>query len=130
MSSITDLKEYQNATRLTRSIHGEIPLPDARENPRISDQIIAEWGYVYWRELDDGTVYGILPMTFGKGRVCADLDPFGYAEFWCFDNLLDAIEALRSWNPETSDEVEGWMRHFPSHRRRIGGDPSTEHIQP
>lgn len=125
---ISNLPEYREATIRTRKMFGELPLPKDRDNPTFPSSMVARWGYVYWREMEDGTLYGVLPMGYGKGRICGDLDHLGYAEFWCFENLLKAIEALRSWNPEKRAEVEGWVRHYPTRRMRIGGDPETEHL--
>jgi hypothetical protein len=129
MSDITQSKEYQAATCVTQSIFGDLPVPPPRRNPRYTDQQILLWGYVFWRELEDGTVLGVLPMTFGRGRICGGLDPLGYAEYWTYEHLPDAIAALKAWEPDNAPEKEGWVYHFPTRRRRIDGDPSTEHVQ-
>jgi hypothetical protein len=68
-------------------------------------------------------------MSYGKGRLCADLNPEGYDDSWCYDTLDGAIAAMQAWDPEKQAEPDGWMRHIPTARRRPGGDAFREYIQ-
>ncbi|MFK4132332.1 hypothetical protein ACI2KR_08565 [Pseudomonas luteola] len=97
-------------------------------DPALNNEFLAKCGYVYWKDFGDHGIYGVMPTSFGKGRVCGDLDFGGYKEFWCFETLNGAIEALHGWDHNNSPEVEGWIRHVPSHRRRPNGDASLEHV--
>jgi hypothetical protein len=47
---------------------------------------------------------------------------------WCYETPDDAEAALK--DKEDGAEPEGWYRHIETGRRRLGGDPATEHIQP
>jgi hypothetical protein len=67
-------------------------------------------------------------MSYGKGRLCADLNPEGYDDSWCYDTLDGAIAAMQAWDPEKQKEPDGWMRHISTARRRPGGDASREYI--
>ncbi len=87
-----------------------------------------EWGYVNWRIFDDGTIYAVMPMLLGNGRIVVDVDAYGSADFYCYDGVLTAIEALWAWNPDFQDEPSGWKRHYATGRRRPGGDPAKEFI--
>lgn len=92
----------------------------------ITPKMLIEWGYVAWRYLDDGEVMGIMPMTFGKGRVCSGLSTSGYEDCWCFPSIEDALIGMNGYNPETDDEPTGWHRHPMSGRRREDCDPTKE----
>lgn len=131
MTRVSDLPEYRNAMLMLqqKGVEGAFPEPEERAGDvGYSDQQLLDWGYVYWRELPDGALYGVLSLSFGKGRICKDLCEDGYTDYWSFDNALDAAVALRDWTQSTQIEPEGWTMHHPSNRRRIKGDPSTEHI--
>lgn len=85
-------------------------------------------GYIAWRQLDDGSWLGVAPMTFGKGRVCVDLDPFGYADGYCYTSQVEAINAMQAFDPVRDEEPDGWFRHPQSGRRRPDGDKSKEYL--
>lgn len=95
---------------------------------QLSPKILEESGYVAWRALEDGEYLGVLPMTFGKGRLCAGLTHSGYEEGWCYESLLDAIAEMHRWTPGQEAEPSGWMRHPTSGRRRPDGDASKEYV--
>jgi hypothetical protein len=92
-----------------------------------TDEQLRDWGYVAWRQVD-GLWLGVLPMTFGKGRLCADLNLTGFEDAWCYESLGQAVEAMLRWDPAVSDEPAGWFRHPYSGRRRPSGDVSKEHV--
>jgi hypothetical protein len=41
-----------------------------------------------------------------------------------------AVLAFVQWEGQEGTEPEGWMRHVQSGRRRPGGDPTQEYINP
>jgi hypothetical protein len=84
-------------------------------------------GFVACRQIGD-TWLGVLRMTYGKGRLCSDLNPDGYDDSWCYDTLDSAIAAMNAWDPEKQVEPDGWMRHINTARRRPDGDASKEYI--
>lgn len=94
----------------------------------LTDDQLRSFGYIAWRLLDCGSWVGVLPMTFGKGRLCIDLDYFGYADGYCYSSVKGAIEAMNTLDPQLEREPEGWMRHPSSGRRREGGDPTKEEV--
>lgn len=98
-------------------------------NVHFTDDQLRRMGYVAWRQLDDGTWIGIVPMTFGKGRLCYDLGPAGYDHGYCYESLAGAIEGMTSFDPATMAEPFGWFRDLNNGRRRPGGDPAQEYIQ-
>jgi hypothetical protein len=102
------------------------PLP---EGSWLTPSILMKMGYSYWMQKGED-VYGIVVMTFGKGRVCSNLNAFGYDDFWCFENYYASVDALIAWDPAQTNELQGWFRNFSTSRRREGGDPNKGHIQP
>jgi hypothetical protein len=70
--------------------------------------------------------YEICPMLFDYRIIKTD----GYivTDNWCYDDLDDAVSALVQI--EEGKEPEGWFRHVETGRRRPGGDPSKEYINP
>ncbi|MDU8352919.1 hypothetical protein RYA05_13740 [Pseudomonas syringae pv. actinidiae] len=131
MQRLADLPQYKDAmeTLQQQGIADILPIPEDRaKTAKYSDLTLLSWGYVYWRELQDGALYAVLPLSFGKGRVCKDLCKEGYTDFWSYDSVLGAIHALKDWEPMNHSEISGWTQHHPSNRRRVKGDPSTEHV--
>ena len=58
-------------------------------------------------------------------------DDWGYADRWCFERGPLALYALDEWESrEFEGEPIGWHRHPDSGRRRPGGDPTREYINP
>ena len=88
---------------------------------------LLERGFIASRKPGD-TWVGVLRMTYGKGRLCADLNPEGYDDSWCYDSIQGAIDPMHAWNPDTQAEPENWMRHINTARRRPGGDAAEEYI--
>jgi hypothetical protein len=41
-----------------------------------------------------------------------------------------AVASLNAWNPEVDAEPPGWFRCPTTGRRRPGGDPAKEYIDP
>lgn len=93
-----------------------------------TEEQLAAWGYVYSRKLANGDWAGIMPMTFGKGRLCTGLNHGGYEDGWCYEVLMDAVMALANWDTEDAAEPEGWFRHPFTGRRRPDGDKSREYV--
>lgn len=85
---------------------------------------------LYTRELDDGREISVLPMTFGKARICIGPAPaisHGYDDGWCYSSHFIAIAAAAAWDGE-GDPPDGWHRHIGSGRRREEGDPAREYV--
>lgn len=97
--------------------------------PVYTEKQFREWGFVFWLQLPNGDWAGVTEMSFGKGRLCIDIHPFGYEQGYCYEAVGAAIASLATWNPVTEDEPLGWFRHINSGRRRTDGDPSKEYIQ-
>lgn len=109
--------------------HPWIPYPPEMEGRGpMTDRELIEMGYIFWMMKGD-ELYGVIEATFGKGRVCKNLDYFGSEDFYCYESLKVAIEALSNWDPETCSEIQGWFRNFSTSRRRTDGDPEKEYYQ-
>lgn len=91
---------------------------------------VLNMGYVYARLLSNGDWAGILPMTFGKGRLCSGINNGGHEDAWCYSSIERAILALDDWDTAIDDEPFGWMRHPTSGRRRENGLRENEIIAP
>jgi hypothetical protein len=87
-------------------------------------------GYVAWRQFETGEWAAVMPMTFGKGRICFDLSPSGYEDMWCFESLGAAVDALQAWDLAHDTEPSGWFRHPLSGRRRPNGNAGEEFVMP
>lgn len=94
-----------------------------------SDDELQGMGYLVWRQFDNGEWAAVAPMTFGKGRICYQLNPDGYEDGWCYESLVQAVTALGAWDPDQTAEPMGWFRHPYSGRRREGGDPAKEVVR-
>ncbi|MGN6818292.1 MAG: hypothetical protein ACTHJR_06430 [Sphingomonas sp.] len=56
---------------------------------------------------------------------------FSYEDRWCYENREKALEAMHEWSDRGFEgEPVGWHRHPATGRRRVGGDPMTEYINP
>lgn len=95
-----------------------------------TDEEIKSWGYVAWRWLPDGELIGVVPMAFGNGRLCRDLNPFGCGDGYCYDGVLRAVHYMNVFDPEKESEPDGWKRHIQSGRRRPDGDKTKEYVNP
>ncbi len=92
-----------------------------------SDAQLETMGYVAWRQVDSVWL-GVAPMTFGKGRLCFDLNPGGYDDGWCYASLSGAIAAMLQWDLAVAAEPDGWFRHPFTGRRRPNGDAAQEYV--
>jgi hypothetical protein len=97
------------------------------ETSMLSEAFLLEQGYVAVRQVGDDWL-GVLPMTFGKGRLCSGLSFGGHEDLWCFESLQEALVAMYRWDPETEEEPTGWFRHPLTGRRRPQGDPFQEFV--
>lgn len=93
-----------------------------------TDEQLRGMGYVFWRQFPDGEWAAVVPMTYGKGRICYQLNPAGYEDGWCYETIGQAITGLEAWDPEKDPEPTGWFRHPFTGRRREGGDPAKEYV--
>ena len=68
----------------------------------------------------------VVPMTFGKARLCYGLQGSPcYERSFCYEVPARAIEAAMVWDG-TGDPLVGWHREPMTGRRRPGGDPTKE----
>ena len=83
--------------------------------------------------MPDGRVCFIRPTLADQWQVCVspDLEPdSGISDVYSYWNLTDARKAWVQWDLRNyAGEPEGWIRHQPSDRRRLNGDPTTEEIR-
>jgi hypothetical protein len=77
--------------------------------------------------LADGRICAIMQMV-GIDVLCVDINPWGHNDCYYYRANGDAAIALDVWTGES--EPGGWFRHPPTGRRRIGGDPDREYLQP
>lgn len=83
--------------------------------------------FYYYKEYPNGENAGVVKMIY-TWRLCSGNDDYGYENSWCYEHLADAIEAAERWDGE--GEPTGWHRHPHSGRRRPGGDPDKEYVNP
>lgn len=55
--------------------------------------------YQHLREIPNQGVCGIAPMLFTIGLFC-NLSDVGYSYRYCYENYVDAFDALQNWNGE------------------------------
>jgi hypothetical protein len=76
----------------------------------------------------------VMPQIFNARLCIARLDRFEWHQgFDCgydYETMLGALIAAIQWDPETEIEPSGWIRCLNDGRRRPGGDPSQEYINP
>ncbi len=81
------------------------------------------------RVLPDGRCLRLYRQLFNLALTIAkDDQDDGFTDTYEFDSAPPAIEAAKRWDGE-GDPV-GWIRHKPSNRRRVGGDPAREEVRP
>jgi hypothetical protein len=87
--------------------------------------------YLVERELPDGRHVYLMPHSFGGLRLnVGPPDKLSFDDEWQFqfEQRRAAWRAALGWDGK--DEPEGWYRHPATARRRPGGDPTKEIIQP
>ncbi len=85
--------------------------------------------YVLEGRLSDGRYIAVLVMTFSRGRIIVGGDGENeYDEFYCYENVFLATLAALAWEPAADRDPFGWVRHYPSGRRRPGGDETGEYV--
>lgn len=89
---------------------------------------IDEHGYFARKTLPDGRIAALATMLYTT-RLLWFHPGDQPREFWCYPHLVEAVAAFYVWDGE-GDPADGWVKHHPSHRRRIDGDPATERIEP
>ena len=82
-------------------------------------------------ELPNGWVVQVMPMLYTAALVVARPGGLVYEDRWCYHTVPAAVAAARAWpGPYPGSEPTGWHRHPSTGRRRNGGDPTTEYVQP
>lgn len=66
-------------------------------------------GYFAFKQTSDKGLCGIFKFIFTYG-ICYGLDAGGCIGRYCFENVLDAILALDSWDG-TGDPPGRWIKH-------------------
>jgi hypothetical protein len=89
------------------------------------DEITAD--ALYRRDLDEGYMIVVYPMTFGKARLCYADDMTIYNGF-CYADPVRAVVAAVTWDG-TGDPIDGWHRNPFTGRRREDGDPAKETVR-
>ncbi len=90
-----------------------------------------ERGFAFVRDLGDGRMIGVMPLTFGRG--CLGIgrsDAGAFDDVWDFLSLARAIAEAETWNPADEPEPQGWNRHPSTGRYRPGGNPAQEYRKP
>jgi hypothetical protein len=103
------------------------------------DRVLIKWdklgAYEDIRDLGDGTFVMAHRLMFHWMLVRGYMDAGvleSYFDRWCYateELVRDALAAFPV-NPVADYEPAGWHRHPPTHRRRPGGDPAQEYIDP
>jgi len=94
----------------------------------LTKEEVLHMGYVVAKQLPDGTWIAVVPMSFGKGRLCSAISWSGYEDGWCYEKLEQAVVAMFEWDPDDTEEPDGWIRHISTGRRRPDGRASSEFV--
>jgi hypothetical protein len=86
-------------------------------------------GSLYVRELDDGRVITVYRMLFTTRLCIGPDDGVSVDDGWCYSLQEAAIDAARAWDGD-GDPPLGWHRQISTGRRRPGGNPALEYINP
>lgn len=88
-------------------------------------------GYLITMQAESGLVASLVATVVGGGQIVIG-GPEGVTGRYSYADLGDALIAFMRWDTEhrLAGEPEGWIRHQPSNRRRVGGDPDQEYVQP
>ncbi len=85
------------------------------------------------KDLKDGTYVAARRLLFHWMLIRGDHDDvLGYFDRWCYATEGLALLALQDFpeRPPEGYEPDGWHRHPPTRRRRPGGDPALEYVDP
>lgn len=83
------------------------------------------------RELEDDYVVWLVQKAFTWALVVGPDKKPSFDKHWCYTGPEEAIRSARAWDgnhPVT--EPVGWFRDPYTGRRRPGGDPAREYINP
>lgn len=91
-----------------------------------------EQGYMGVLRLDEDRYAAIY-----EGIACGQIiigkigDKVSWEQRYDFDDLMSAVHGLANWfTGDFEGDPPGWLRHIPSNRRRVNGDPAKEFIGP
>lgn len=88
------------------------------------NQLCANNNYLEGQLLPGGRYACITPMLYTTAIIVGQVgDDTGYDDRWCYENVFDAVLALRAWGGE--GEPVGWHRHPASGRRVIRNESVT-----
>jgi hypothetical protein len=66
-------------------------------------------GYLGAIPMEDGRMWCLMPLTFGRVRIVIAEDQFTAGEHWCYS---DYMVGLLNWNLGPDHTPEGWSRHM------------------
>lgn len=73
----------------------------------------------------------VIDKLFTVGVVIGTIGSPMFDETWCYEDRPSALAAVAAWDVDGGQvEPEGWHRHIRTGRRRPGGDPTKEYINP
>lgn len=83
-------------------------------------------GATYSRPLENGHVINVFPSLFGAGTIHLGKQGDSWSSsVYDYNDVVDAVHAAAEWSGE-GDPKDGWVRHWPSGRRRPDGTPASE----
>lgn len=129
-----EIQEAHGAAAFTllKLMQRQLRVSDEEPGPR--PMLPSNW-WLHRRLLRDGRAVVLLPLFFGV-RLGIDetgerpLNPIdgSFAHVYDFDDSHAGWVAALGWDGQ--GEPDGWVKHFPSGRRRPGGDPALERVDP
>lgn len=110
------------------------PQTDENGAPVVPDDLRAEERHAFYaRHVEVKGValaVWVVPMMFTT-RVMIGVPGSGFVDdMWCYDEPARAVIEAILWDPAVDREPNGWKRHPPTGRRRPGGDPDQEYVEP
>lgn len=84
-------------------------------NQLLMEHLLEREGYIRVRQVKDGTLIGLLQMSFTMALV-TNLDRNGYVHIYSYANNFDAVDDFEEWNGE-GDPLGNWIK-----RRGMSGD--------
>jgi hypothetical protein len=80
------------------------------------------------RLLEDGREVVVLPWSGHGAQLSVGRRTGFWDDTWNYERVTTAVSAAKRW--DGTGEPTGWHRHPFSGRRRRGGDPDQEYMQP
>lgn len=100
----------------------EPPLPGLEWDPDCEAWVI--------KDAPDGRRIWVMQFMFTGAIIIGPPDTFGYDDRWCYATLPLAATCAQLWDGAPGTEPGGWHRHPRTGRRRPGGSPVGEYVNP